>query len=181
MSWLDRLVGLDDERARGERAPLWKRAVWRALKSLVRKHPGAAVSAAGTAAGYAVTQGVEEGAEAVKEGVESGLETIKEKARDVEAALVPHAAPAALPPPAKAPPGEGKPGRELEIAGEKSAAGRETEEALGEAAADATEEAAAVHGAAQRVHRLTQDEKRELVDALSPEDRRTLAELAKKI
>jgi hypothetical protein len=54
---------MGDERERQERAPLWKRAVWHALKTLVRKHPGALLSAAASGAGYAVKQGVEESAE----------------------------------------------------------------------------------------------------------------------
>ncbi len=69
MSRLDRFFGLDDERERQERAPLWKRAVWHALKALVRKHPGAALSAAASGAGYAVKQGVEESAEGIKEKI----------------------------------------------------------------------------------------------------------------
>lgn len=69
MSRLDRFFGQDDERERQERAPLWKRAVWHALKTLVRKHPGAALSAAASGAGYAVKQGVEESAEKIKEKI----------------------------------------------------------------------------------------------------------------
>jgi hypothetical protein len=73
---LDRFLGLDDDRERQERAPLWKRSVWHALKALVRKHPGAALSAAGSGVGYAVKQGVGEGAEAIKEKIDNVREAL---------------------------------------------------------------------------------------------------------
>lgn len=67
MGAIDRWLGLDDERMRDARAPLWKRAAWHAVKKLLREHPGAVLGAAGAGAGYAVKQGVQEGAEAVGE------------------------------------------------------------------------------------------------------------------
>jgi hypothetical protein len=118
VSRLDKILGLDDEVARRERAPLWKRAAWHALKNLVRKHPGAALAATASGAGYAVKQGVEEGAEAIKEKFDDVREALTPDTADVrenkrlmteEAALViesevtgpehdaPHAADAADP------------------------------------------------------------------------------------
>ncbi len=129
MSRLDRFLGLDDDVERRKRAPLWKRAVWHAVKNLVRKHPGAAMSAAGAGAGYAVKQGVEEGADAVKETVEGGIETIKDKVEDASAKPAP----------------------------DNSSRG--------------------THGS-HHFHELSSAEKKELVESLSAEDRKALAELA---
>jgi ribosomal protein S19E (S16A) len=70
MTRIDRLIGLDDERARQERAPLWKRAVWHMVKSLVRKHPGAAISTASAGAAYAARTASKEIAETVGEKLE---------------------------------------------------------------------------------------------------------------
>ena len=71
MSRLDRVVGSDEARTRRERAPLWQRAVWRALKRLVYRYPRAAVSAAGAGLGYAARQGTREAAEALGEKIEA--------------------------------------------------------------------------------------------------------------
>ena len=73
MSRLDRFLGLDDTAPRQKRAPIWKRAVWRAVKTLVRRNPGAALSAAGAGVGFAIKQGAKEGAEAVSEKLHDSL------------------------------------------------------------------------------------------------------------
>ena len=49
-------MGLDDERNLSQRAPLWKRAVWRALKSLAHHHPRALLAATLSGLGYAGKQ-----------------------------------------------------------------------------------------------------------------------------
>lgn len=68
MSKIDKIIGMDDEETpRQKRAPVWQRAVWHALKTLVRRHPGAALSAAGSGVGYAVKTGAAETVEAVGE------------------------------------------------------------------------------------------------------------------
>jgi hypothetical protein len=86
MSRLDKLLGLDNAAPPGKRAPLWKRAIWRAVKTLVRKHPGAALSAAGAGAGFAIKQGTKEGAEAVSATLGHARErTSASAARDMEA------------------------------------------------------------------------------------------------
>jgi hypothetical protein len=82
MGWFDRWTGLDDDRARSDRAPLWKRAAWHAAKHLMRKHPGAVIAAAGSGAGYAVKQGAKDGAEVVKKSVGK----LEAKAEDAKAA-----------------------------------------------------------------------------------------------
>src|SRR5688572_22735024 len=58
MGRLDRLLGLDDGRDFRQRASLWKRALWRGMKSLARHHPRAAIAATLSAIGYAGKQGV---------------------------------------------------------------------------------------------------------------------------
>jgi hypothetical protein len=49
-----------------ERASLWKRAAWHAVKTLVRKHPRAALSAATAGSAYAVKSVAKDSAEAIK-------------------------------------------------------------------------------------------------------------------
>ena len=141
---LDRFLGLDDERARQERAPLWKRSVWHALKALVRKHPRAALSAAGSGAGYAVKQGVAEGTEAIKDKID-----------DVREALTPAASPSE---------------KRIE---EQTALPAPDEPAL-------TIDVDFPKHAADCVRELSEEEKKEFVESLAPEDRKALAKLAKK-
>ena len=71
MSQIDKLVGMDDQTPRHERAPLWKRAIWHSLKALVRKHPHAALSALGSGAGYALKRGTVETTEALQETIDN--------------------------------------------------------------------------------------------------------------
>lgn len=150
MSKLDKFLGLDDERERQERAPLWKRAVWHALKTLVRKHPGAALSATASGTGYAVKQGVEEGAEAIMEKYEGAREALT---------------------PAKA---AGRHDKNKRLMGGDATLVIDYESPAG--AHDAPHTA----GAPESVHELSKEEKKELVESLKPEDRKALEELAKK-
>jgi hypothetical protein len=145
---LDRFLGLDDERERQERAPLWKRSVWHALKALVRKHPRAAFSAAGSGVSYAVTQGVGEGAEAIKDKID-----------DVREALTPATS-----------------------ASEKHSEERTALPAPDEPilTIDVDDPKPAAAHAADCVRELSEEEKREFVESLDPEDRKALAELAGK-
>jgi DNA-directed RNA polymerase specialized sigma24 family protein len=53
--------------SRGKRRPLLHRAALHALKTLVRKHPRAALSAAGAGAGYAISSVAEDATDAVRE------------------------------------------------------------------------------------------------------------------
>lgn len=72
MSKLEQWLGLDDQNTRRrERAPLWKRAAWHVLKTVVRKHPAGALSAAGRGLGYALQQGALEGVEAARDVVQN--------------------------------------------------------------------------------------------------------------
>ena len=57
---------IDAMRTRRHRFSIWKRAVLHGLKTLVRKHPGAALHAAGAAVSYVGREGLHEGAEFVK-------------------------------------------------------------------------------------------------------------------
>jgi hypothetical protein len=72
MSRLDRLLGLDDERTLPQRAPLWKRAVWRAMKSLARHHPRALLKATLSGFGYAGKQATVEVVESAAKRVAPG-------------------------------------------------------------------------------------------------------------
>jgi hypothetical protein len=54
-------------RKRAKRRPLFQRAVLHALKTLIREHPRAALSAAGAGAGYAVSSVAEDASDAVRE------------------------------------------------------------------------------------------------------------------
>jgi hypothetical protein len=63
---------------RGKHRPLLQRAVLHALKTLVRKHPRAALSAAGAGAGYAVSSVAEDATEAVRDVVGQVRETLVE-------------------------------------------------------------------------------------------------------
>lgn len=56
--------------SRRKRRPLLQRAALHALKTLVRRHPRAALSAAGAGAGYAVSSVAEDASNAVRETVE---------------------------------------------------------------------------------------------------------------
>jgi hypothetical protein len=135
MSRLDKLLGLDNAAPPGKRAPLWKRTIWRALKTLVRKHPGAALSAAGAGAGFAIKQGAKEGAEAISTKLgHAGGRTNASAAPDMEASIDRDARPAR--------------------------GARPTAPAL------------------SAPHDLTQAEKKELLDSLTPDDRQALVELA---
>ena len=57
---------IDAMRTRRHRLSIWKRAVLHGLKTLVRKHPGAALHSAGAAVSYVGREGLLEGAEFVK-------------------------------------------------------------------------------------------------------------------
>lgn len=70
-SRLEWLVGFGDGGDRRKRRPLWQRALWRALKRLVRSYPRAALSATVAGAGYAVAQGTREGVEILAEKMPS--------------------------------------------------------------------------------------------------------------
>lgn len=65
---------------RGKRRPLLQRAVLHALKTLVREHPRAALSAAGAGAGYAVSSVAQEASDAVRDAVGQVKETLVESA-----------------------------------------------------------------------------------------------------
>jgi hypothetical protein len=56
--------------SRRKRRPLLQRAALHALKTLVRKHPRAALSAVGAGAGYAVSSVAEDASNAVRETAE---------------------------------------------------------------------------------------------------------------
>lgn len=144
MSRLDRFIGLDDERDRQERAPLWKRAVWHALKTLVRKHPGAVLTAAASGVGYAVKQGVEEGADGIKERI-----------GDVREAPTP------------------------DDASERRLKEQEAAPAIEGEVIEPKHDAPLATGAADCLRELSEEEKKEFLDSLEPEDRRALAELAR--
>jgi hypothetical protein len=147
---------MDDDKARVQRAPLWKRAIWQALKSLVREHPGAALSAAGSGAGYAVRQGMHEGAEA-----------IGEKFADVREALTPE-------PPRAGVAGKVPPVIDGEVLAREEAPSRADPADAPFAAAEGPP------AVSRRLHDMTDAEKKELIDSLSPKDRRQLAALAAK-
>jgi hypothetical protein len=67
MGRLDHLLGLDDERERTARASIWKRALWRAFKRLVRDQPKAVAYAALQAIGYATRQSASEAVDVIGE------------------------------------------------------------------------------------------------------------------
>jgi hypothetical protein len=134
MSRLDKLLGLDNAAPPDKRAPLWKRAIWRAVKTLVRKHPGAALSAAGSGAGFAIKQGAKEGAEAVSTKV-----------------------------------GRARRRKRVSAADDRAPVDRDARPARG---------ARRTRAALPAQHDLTRAEKKELLDALTPEDRQALADLA---
>ncbi|GGE51208.1 hypothetical protein GCM10007276_30330 [Agaricicola taiwanensis] len=50
-----------------KRRPLLQRAAWHAIKTLVKKHPRAALTAAGSGASYAVKEVAADGSDAVKD------------------------------------------------------------------------------------------------------------------
>jgi hypothetical protein len=56
--------------SKAPRRPLVQRTALHALKTLVRKHPGAALDAAGSGAAYAAKSVIADGVAAVKSGVE---------------------------------------------------------------------------------------------------------------
>jgi hypothetical protein len=121
----------------------------------VRKHPGAVIAAAGS--GGAVRQGAQDGAEVVKESVEK----LEAKVEDVQAALT----------------RKREPDRISEAETNKPPLTIEGEIVVHE---DESEKATAVvHEASQRVH-LSDEERKELVDALCAKDRAALKELARK-
>jgi hypothetical protein len=145
MSRLDRFLGLDDTAPRQKRAPIWKRAVWRAVKTLVRRNPGAALSAAGAGVGFAIKQGAKEGAEAASEKLHGRLPAPARKA---------------LPPPQ---PQAASAARSSEDAGDTDAARHRAHDATGPEGRPP----------------LSEDEKRELIESLPPDDLRALADLAR--
>jgi hypothetical protein len=122
--------------------------VWHALKALVRKHPRAALSAAGSGFSYAVTQGVGEGAEAIKEKIDDVREALTPSASVSEKVIEERVA---LPAP-------DEPALAIDVDDPKPAAAR----------------------AADCVRELSEDEKKKFVESLDPEDRKALAELARK-
>jgi hypothetical protein len=75
MGTLDKLLGLDDERAPRQRASLWKRAVWRAVKTLARHHPRALLTATLSGLRYAGKQATVEIVESATNRVAPGRNT----------------------------------------------------------------------------------------------------------
>ncbi len=62
-----------------KRRPLLQRAALHALKALVRKHPRAALSAAGAGAGYAISSVAEDASDAVKGAAGQVKETFEKR------------------------------------------------------------------------------------------------------
>lgn len=140
-SRLDRLVGLDDGRDRPKRAPLWRRALWRAVKHLVRRYPRAALSSTVAGAGYAVAQGTRE-----------GVEMLGEKMASFRNGPALAQEPDAIPDPKEQRP---------------------------DAATASASDERQVESPTACESMLTNEQLRELVNSLRPEDREHLAELAR--
>jgi hypothetical protein len=68
MGKLDRLLGLDDGGEPAVRAPIWKRALWRAIKRVTREQPKTVANAALGAIGYATKQSAIEAVQTVLPG-----------------------------------------------------------------------------------------------------------------
>jgi hypothetical protein len=81
--------------ARHHRLSLWKRAALHGLKTLVRKHPGAALHAAGASIAYAGREAVHDGAEFVKAKIEDMSDTLEHHSAAGTAYRPPHGSDAA--------------------------------------------------------------------------------------
>lgn len=71
-----RISGMSSAAKHHHRFPLWKRAALHSLKVLVRRHPGAVLSAAGAGVAYAGREAVQEGTVLVREKVATVVEAL---------------------------------------------------------------------------------------------------------